>query len=90
MRLQFGDCVFDSTAREVRRQGRGVALTPKGFQLLDLLIQHRPNAMSKQDIQNALWPEIFVSEANLPNLVGGYHWSPSTEAKTFSVLDPNR
>jgi DNA-binding winged helix-turn-helix (wHTH) protein len=69
MRLRFGNCLFDSATREVVRDGQPVSLPPKAFQLLELLIRHRPNALSKQAIQEALWPRTFVAEANLANLI---------------------
>jgi DNA-binding winged helix-turn-helix (wHTH) protein len=69
MRLRFGDSVFDSDTREVFRGDRAVALSPKAFALLDLLIAARPAAVSKTDIHDRLWPGIHVSEANLANLV---------------------
>lgn len=69
MRLTFGDCVFDSDTREVFRAGRSVPISPKAFALLDLLIERRPKAVSKKEIHARLWPDTFVSEANLANLV---------------------
>jgi DNA-binding winged helix-turn-helix (wHTH) protein len=69
MRLRFADCVFDSETREVVREGRAVALSPKAFQLLHTLIRERPRAVSKAQLQQIVWPDIFVSEANLANLV---------------------
>jgi DNA-binding winged helix-turn-helix (wHTH) protein len=69
MRLRFGDHVFDSDTREVSRSGRSVAISPKAFELLDLLVECRPRAISKAEIHARLWPEVHVSEANLGNLV---------------------
>ena len=69
MRLRFGDCLFDSSTREVFRREKSVAISPKAFALLDLLITARPDAVSKADIHARLWPGIHVSEANLANLV---------------------
>jgi len=69
VRLIFGDCVFDSGTHEVFRGGRPSALSPKAFALLDLLIAHRPNALSKEEIHERLWPGTFVSDASLANLV---------------------
>lgn len=69
MRLTFGDCVFDSDSREVVRDGRAVAISPKAYTLLDLLIEARPRAVSKAEIHDRLWPGIHVAEANLPNLI---------------------
>jgi DNA-binding winged helix-turn-helix (wHTH) protein len=69
MRLKFGDHVFDSDTREVSRSGRSLAISPKAFALLALLIECRPKAVSKADIHARLWPDTHVSEANLGNLV---------------------
>ena len=69
MRLRFGDCVFDADTREVLRAEKPVHVSPKAFALLGALIERRPKAISKEELQRLLWPDTFVSEANLPNLV---------------------
>jgi DNA-binding winged helix-turn-helix (wHTH) protein len=69
MRLRFGDCVFDPDTREILREGRPVHVSPKAFALLAALIEKRPKAMSKDELHGLLWPDTFVSDANLPNLV---------------------
>ena len=69
MRLKFGDCVFDSDTREVTRGGDRLAISPKAFALLDLLLESRPTAVAKTDIHARLWPGIHVTEANLANLI---------------------
>ena len=69
MRSRFGDCVFDADTREVFRGDRSVAVSPKAFALLELLIDSRPGAVSKAEIRERIWPDIHVSEANLANLV---------------------
>jgi len=69
MRLGIGDCVFDRESRELSRAGRPVPLSPKAFHLLDLLLTRRPRACSKSELHEALWPDTFVVETNLANLV---------------------
>jgi DNA-binding winged helix-turn-helix (wHTH) protein len=69
MRLDFGDFVFDTDTREVITGGKPLAISPKAFTLLDLLIECRPKAVSKADIRSRLWPDVHVSDANLGNLV---------------------
>src|SRR5260221_14688662 len=69
MPVRFGDCVFDAGTRQVLRAGKRVHISPKAFQLLETLIERRPNAVSKEELQEILWPSIYVSDANLPNLV---------------------
>jgi DNA-binding winged helix-turn-helix (wHTH) protein len=69
MRVGFGPCVIDTDTREVLRDGRPVHLTPRAFRLLELLIEQRPRALSKSELQDALWPGTFVTEASLSSLV---------------------
>ena len=70
MRLKFGEFIFDSDTRELLRDHKAVTLSPKAFQLLEILIQARPKALSKAELHDRLWPKTFVVEANLSNLVG--------------------
>jgi DNA-binding winged helix-turn-helix (wHTH) protein len=69
MRLLFGDCALDLDTRELQRGGLRIAISPKAFTLLELLVQRRPKALSKAEIHSTLWPDTFVSETNLANLV---------------------
>lgn len=69
MRLFFGDCTFDSDARTLTRDGESVRMTGKAFQLLELLLAARPNPVEKTDLFARLWPDTFVSEANLASLI---------------------
>ena len=69
MSVRFGDVRFDADARQLFRQERAVHLSGKAFELLKLLLERRPAALSKAEIQERLWPDTFVSEANLPSLV---------------------
>lgn len=69
MRLRFGDCAFDSGARELRRRSERIALTPKAFQLLELLLRRRPEAVSRAEIHDTLWPATYVSVSGLARVV---------------------
>ena len=69
MRLRLGDVTFDSDARQLLRGGEEVHLSPKAFELLKTLIDHRPRALSKNELHEHLWPATFVSEANLASLI---------------------
>ena len=69
MPVIFGDFMLDRPARQLRRGAEVVHLEPKAFELLDLLIRRRPEAVSKGDIKDRLWPDTFVSESSLMGLV---------------------
>src|SRR5262245_20078423 len=86
MRLNFGRCVFDADTREVFLEGRLRPISPKAFALLELLIERRPGAISKQDIHSRLWPGIHVSEANLANLVVELRAALGDEARKPRII----
>ncbi len=69
MRLVFGEWTLDAGSRLLMRDGQPVHLTPKAFDLLRVLIEHRPAAIPKAVIHDTLWPSTFVSESNLSSLV---------------------
>jgi DNA-binding winged helix-turn-helix (wHTH) protein len=68
--IRFGQFVLDLGTRELRDGSEPLHLTPKAFELLLVLIEQRPRAVAKAALQERLWPSTFVSEANLPILVG--------------------
>jgi len=69
MRYQFGDFTLDLAQQELRRGDGPVHLTPKAMQLLEYLIDQRPNVVSRQMLFARLWPDVIVQEANLKNRV---------------------
>lgn len=66
----FGEFVLDLNTRELARAGIPVSLSPKAFQLLGILVENHPKALSRIELQDRLWPRTFVVEKNLTNLVG--------------------
>jgi DNA-binding winged helix-turn-helix (wHTH) protein len=70
MRVKFHDFILDSDTKELLRQEQSVPLSPKAFQLLEILIENRPKALSKSELHDRLWPKTFVVDANLSNLTG--------------------
>jgi DNA-binding winged helix-turn-helix (wHTH) protein len=69
MRVDFVTFILDTDTRQLLRAGREVHLSPKAFDLLEFLVEERPRALSKAFLQERLWPDTFVCEANLPSLV---------------------
>ncbi len=69
MQSVFGPFTLDLDTRQLRRPGGEVHLSPKAFDLLCALVCERPKVLSKNVLQQLLWPDTFVAEANLSNLV---------------------
>ena len=69
MSVRFGDCVFDLEARELWRGRERVALSPKAFALLALLIADRPRPLTHARLRDALWPDASVGYTSLARVV---------------------
>jgi DNA-binding winged helix-turn-helix (wHTH) protein len=67
--IRFGDCRLDVEARRLFRGSREAHLAPKAFELLKLLVETRPRALSKADLLERVWPGVFVSDASLARVV---------------------
>jgi len=61
--------VLERGSRQLRRGETLCHLGPKAFELLELLLGHRPNVVPKDRIRDRLWPETFVSEWALASVV---------------------
>lgn len=69
MRVRFGGFTLDTDRHELRRGTEPVHLTPKAFQLLEILVECRPKAMAQQELYDRLWPDTVVDKSNVHNLV---------------------
>jgi len=83
---RFGQCLLDSETRQLFRAGRPVHLSPKAYRLLELLIDRAPSAVSKQEIEEFLWPQTFVSESSLTNIVAEVRGATGDRARKPAVL----
>ncbi|MEP7184880.1 MAG: tetratricopeptide repeat protein [Rhodanobacter sp.] len=62
----FADFRIDTLSRQLRRgDGTPIALTPKVFDTLLLLVENGGNVISKDALMAAIWPNRIVEENNL-------------------------
>ena len=65
----FGEFSMDPQNRVLRLREDPVALTPKAFEVLLLLIQRNGQLVSKSELMQAVWPDSFVEESNLTQTI---------------------
>jgi DNA-binding winged helix-turn-helix (wHTH) protein len=82
MKFQLGDLTLDSETRQLRRGALEVRISPKAFDLLSILLDARPRALAKTDLQQRLWPNAYVSESNLAGLVAEIRRAIGDDART--------
>lgn len=67
--LRFNDCELDLASRELRHAGKVVPLEPRVFALLVYLYEQRHRAVDKDEIQDAIWKGVIVSETALTRAI---------------------
>jgi DNA-binding winged helix-turn-helix (wHTH) protein len=63
--FEFTPFVLDPAKRVLLRAGVPQTLTPRAFDLLLLLVQHRDRVLSKDEILRTVWADAVVEESNL-------------------------
>jgi DNA-binding winged helix-turn-helix (wHTH) protein/tetratricopeptide (TPR) repeat protein len=63
--LEFGPFRMDLEERVLMRDREAIALSPKAFETLLVLVQHSERVVLKDDLMKTLWPDTFVEESNL-------------------------
>lgn len=66
---EFGPFRLDLNEHSLLRGGQPVSLPPKVFDLLALLLTHHGQRLDKERLLEALWPDCFVEESSLTQLV---------------------
>jgi DNA-binding winged helix-turn-helix (wHTH) protein/tetratricopeptide (TPR) repeat protein len=61
----FGPFRVDPDKRVLLHEDQPVAITPKAFETLLVLVRHSREDVSKEQLMQAVWPDAFVEEANL-------------------------
>jgi DNA-binding winged helix-turn-helix (wHTH) protein len=82
VRTFFGDLTLDTDARQLLRGDEVVPLSPKAFELLSVLVQNSPRALSKGELSERLWPDTYVSENNLAGLIAEIRRAVQDDART--------
>jgi DNA-binding winged helix-turn-helix (wHTH) protein/tetratricopeptide (TPR) repeat protein len=62
---EFGPFRMDPDKQLLLRDGQLIAVTPKDFETLLVLVRRSREVVSKEDLLKEIWPDSFVEEANL-------------------------
>jgi DNA-binding winged helix-turn-helix (wHTH) protein/WD40 repeat protein len=81
MSFWFGDFELDQERRQLLRSGEPVPLEPKAYELLSLLLERRPRALSRAQIRDVIWPETYVSESTLAVVVNAIRHALGDDAR---------
>jgi len=86
VRFRFGAFTLDLDTRQLLTDDQVVHLAPKAFDLLTVLILDRPKVLSKKVLLERLWPDTFVTEANLSNILSEVREALGDNARSPSFV----
>jgi DNA-binding winged helix-turn-helix (wHTH) protein/tetratricopeptide (TPR) repeat protein len=69
MIFRFGAYELDEQVGELRHRGRPVAIQPKPFELLRILLHARDRVVPSEELFEALWPGVAVTPSSLTRAV---------------------
>lgn len=69
MVFEFGEFELDTDQVELRDAGRAVPLEPKSFDLLVFLVQNHDRVLSRDEVFDQIWPDVFVTDASLSTAI---------------------
>jgi TolB-like protein/DNA-binding winged helix-turn-helix (wHTH) protein/tetratricopeptide (TPR) repeat protein len=81
MSLKFGEFELDEERRQLLRSGQPVPLEPKAYELLWLLVERRPKALSRPQIHDVVWPDTFISESTLGVVINNLRQALGDDAR---------
>ena len=67
--FNFGDFILNTAHRELKCRGNAVEIEPRAFDLLIYLVENRDRAVDKNELQDAVWPGMIVTETALTRAV---------------------
>lgn len=63
--FEFGDFILDGKEKILLREGKPLSITPKAFQVLQILVENHGHLVEREEILNTVWAGSFVEEGNL-------------------------
>jgi DNA-binding response OmpR family regulator len=70
--LQVGDLEMDTAKREVRRNDRPIELSPREYAVLEYLMRHPNQVLTRTQISEHVWDFDFFNESNVVDVYVGY------------------
>jgi DNA-binding winged helix-turn-helix (wHTH) protein/tetratricopeptide (TPR) repeat protein len=89
---KFGGFVLNPADKQLLREGKTVALPPKVFDTLLLLVESQARLVQKDDFLKRVWPDSFVEEVALAHCISHLRKAlrDGTQGYTFIETVPKR
>lgn len=89
---EFGPFRVDPDKQLLLRENQPVAITPKAFDTLLILIRRSREVVSKDELMKTVWPDAFVEEGNLSQNIFALRRAlgDTPEARRYIITLPGR
>jgi DNA-binding winged helix-turn-helix (wHTH) protein/tetratricopeptide (TPR) repeat protein len=84
---RFGEFELEPRERRLSGGGKPIALTPKVFDTLVILVEHAGHVVSKDELMAALWPRGYVEEGVLSKHIWQIRRALGDTAKTTRFIE---
>ncbi len=88
--LQVGDLQMDTAERKVRRGERVVELSPREYAVLEYLMRHPNQVLTRAQIAEHVWNFDFYSESNVVDVYIGYLRRKIDQGHSISLIQTVR
>lgn len=86
-RWSFADCVFDEANWTLTVGGQRVPVERKPLELLRELLLNSGNLVPKDDLLDAIWPDVMVVEASLPTAVRKLRLALNDDQRPIHIIE---
>src|SRR5712692_1770605 len=86
--LQFEGYTLDIARHSLRAADRTVGLRPKNFELLRYLVENPDRLVTKEELLEAIWPDVVVTEDSLTRCVSEVRQAIGDSKQTIIVTVP--
>lgn len=83
---RFFDYTIVTARREISRDGEALSVEPKVYDLLLFLLERRDRAVGKNELQDAIWPNVIVTESALTRCVMKARQVVGDDSKRMRVI----
>ena len=85
--FEFGNFVLNRQERLLLCAGKPVALTPKAFELILILVQREGHLVEKEELLRTVWPDVAVEEGNLAVMVSHLRKALGDDRGTHAFIE---
>ncbi|MBM3819574.1 MAG: hypothetical protein FJW14_11265 [Acidimicrobiia bacterium] len=85
--FEFGDVRVDLRREEVTRAGQPALLEPKTFEVLRYLIEHRDRLVTKEELLDTVWKDVFVTPNVLTRAIAQVRKALGDEAQDSRYIE---